>query len=65
MMFDRDYEQVGDSKKGLLLKNFGKIKYQWGNKFIDLIDSDGNIDISNNPIIKSILDEIEAIKNNN
>jgi hypothetical protein len=48
-LFDGTYDSVGNSETNLVLKTKGKIKIQYGNKFIDLI-KDGKINASSNII---------------
>lgn len=56
-LFDGTYDSVGNSGTNLILKTKGKIKVQYGNKFIDLI-KDGRINTSTN-----IIQEVESIDN--
>lgn len=56
-LFDGTYDSIGSSGTNLILKTKGKVKIQYGNKFIDLI-KDGKINTSTN-----IIQEVESIDN--
>ena len=53
----RDFEEIGDPSKGILLK--GKIKLQWGNKLLDLLDSNGEI---SSDLLSSLIRRIEELE---
>jgi hypothetical protein len=54
-------EEIGSSNKDLILK--GNVKIQWGKKLINLLDSNGNLNVKIQPLIKKVLSEDE-IKTN-
>lgn len=59
-MFGSSHNVVGESSSDLILRTRGKIKIQWGNKFIDLL-KDGKLNVNSDFIFK-VADK-DSIKN--
>lgn len=57
-------EYIGDPNSDLILQ--GNIKLRWGNKFINLLDSNGNLNVSqeSTEIIKQVSKESDMTTNN-
>lgn len=60
-LFGNSVEIVGNSSKNLVLQTSGKVKIQFGKKFIDLIDSNGNLNTGLNSIIKKVDSEDKIV----
>ena len=61
-LFGNSVQEVGNLDKNLVLKTAGRIKIQFGRKFIDLLDGNGNLNPSLINIIKKVssLDKISS-----
>ena len=60
-IFGSNHEEIGSTDKNLIFKTQGKIRIQWGKKFIDLLDNDGNINCGLKNIISKVSSE-DSIK---
>lgn len=56
-IFGSNYQEVGSTQENLILNTAGKIKVRYGQKFIDLLDENGEINISS-----ALLSRIEALE---
>ena len=59
--FGRMYKVEGSQKEDFLIKTKGKVKVQIGNKFIDLINEDGEI-VSQNENLFNEVKSVDEIK---
>lgn len=59
-VFNSNYEELGSLNKNLVLQTQGKVKIRYGKKFIDLLDNNGNLNVSV-PKLKKV-DSVDDIK---
>ena len=56
-IFGNNYQEIGSTQENLILNTAGKIKIRYGQRFIDLLDENGEISISS-----ALLSRIEALE---
>ena len=61
-MFGKDHDVVGSKDRDLILQTNGKIKIQFGKKFIDLLDLKGNLNVKTKEPINSVKSPEEVSK---
>lgn len=59
-MFNTNYDEVGSLNKNLVLNTLGKVKIRYGKKFIDLLDSNGNLNIPKIIQVRNSVDDISS-----
>ena len=60
-LFNSEYQELGSTDQNLVLNTSGKIKIRYGKKYFDLLDKDGNLNISN--LVQTVNNE-DSIKQN-
>lgn len=63
-MFGGSYSELGSINENLILNTAGKIKIRYGQKFIDLLNENGELNIPNEILkkINSLEKEIKLLK---
>lgn len=62
-LFGSNHDEIGSLDKNLILKTKGKVKIQYGKKFIDLLDNNGNINVKVKDFIFKVNSEDDITQN--
>ena len=52
-----DRQEIGSKDSELILK--GKVKVQWGNKLIDLLNNKGELNVKKKPFVTTITSKVK------